>query len=192
MCEVKKEHTRVKNIVRKTTIGVSFLIGATFCAVGAQTEVAYTYTGNNFTTIIGSTYSTSDRVSGELTFSTPLGDSLTFQVVTPVSFSFTDGDQTFTQNSSLSTDLISVSTGSNGDITNWFIDVGTGTEAVLTEDHGSVFDEGQQSTTDRGVLNNDAGTWIMSAGAPSSAPEPSAVVLLGLGLAGLAALKRRA
>src|ERR1700722_6983711 len=98
----------------------------------AQLAVAstytYTYTGNDFTSGgVEPPYTVSDRITGSFTLSAPLGDSFS-GLVTPISFSFTDGQQTIT-NSNIthpygsSFEYIDINTSSSGAILGWSIDL---------------------------------------------------------------------
>src|ERR1700678_2331892 len=83
-------------------------------------SVTYTYTGNDFN-ITTFPYTTSDSVSGDFTPATALGDDLSDMAITPATYSFTDGVQTFTNASPPSTVTFDVSTGATGAITEWYI-----------------------------------------------------------------------
>jgi len=56
----------------------------------ASAIATYTYEGNPFTTVSGTTFTTSDFVSGFFTVPTELF-SLSFQPITPLDFSFSAG-----------------------------------------------------------------------------------------------------
>jgi hypothetical protein len=160
--------------------------------------ITYTYTGNDFTSLFGSGYSTSDSVTGEFTLSVPLADGLTaLTAITPTSFSFSDGIQTITS-ATTSGNVFEVETNATGDITKWQIGIEIGEGATLSgittelttlnvSDAGEV-DEAQPSEA-FGENNNSAGTWTSSAAGVT--PEPSSLALLGTGIVGLAGVARR-
>src|SRR5208282_3460663 len=90
----KKNHQTTFNIyMPKVTPLVRLALG--FIALGsisvqAQTYI-YTYTGNNFTSVSGA-YTTSDKITGSIAFSAPLGDNYEGNPsATMLSFNFTDG-----------------------------------------------------------------------------------------------------
>jgi hypothetical protein len=74
---------------------IGILILATMGTL-ARADVVYTYTGNPFTSVLGS-YTTSDFVSVSFTLATPLGPNFAFAFISPTDFTFSDGQQTFTQ-----------------------------------------------------------------------------------------------
>jgi hypothetical protein len=81
-----------------------FATAAALClsSLAARADAVYTYTGQDFT-FANAPYTTSDSITGELTFSSPLAPDLALQQELPVSYSFSDGVETLTQmNSSLS------------------------------------------------------------------------------------------
>lgn len=168
-------------------------------ATNASAIATYSYTGNNFTTINDSglspgSYDTGMSVSGTITLTAPLASNLANADISAsvISFSFTDGRQTFTEADSLaSANFWSFSTDGTGAITAWLIDlkdvlspprriltqnriIG---EIVAIEDSGFLdFDLGQ-------ILDNP-GTWT------ATIPEASTSLLLGMGLLGIAIRRR--
>jgi hypothetical protein len=160
----------------------------------------YTYTGDYFTSVSGP-YTTSDRISIELTLSAPLGNNLTYPIaVTPISFSFSDGVQTITNTTpDLSYSAFEVGTNGSGVIDQWQVqaDLGANTPAFIysydiaglgAQDEAS--NGGYTPVASNGSFNaSTAGIWA-SPGS-SATPEPSSLMLLATGLFGAAALLRR-
>jgi hypothetical protein len=162
----------------------------------ASAVVTYSYSGNNFTTVVdwpsvGGTYSNSMSVSGSMTLGAPLAPNLLNQGIAPLSFSFGDGRNTLTHASSFSSQSFYVSTNALGDLTNWSIYLQTPLNiepirAILSSNDGS--------------LVVDQGSIVPFAGSADSAetaqpgiwnlvPEPSTAALLAAGLM-LATFKR--
>jgi hypothetical protein len=99
-------------------------------AVSAKANVTYEYTGLNFEGISGSC-TTSDSVTGSVTFSAPLTDNLSLASVIPASFSFSDGLQTLTNtNPNFTLSLFQFSTDGTGQITGWNIELETWTPSL--------------------------------------------------------------
>src|SRR5258708_6231145 len=103
-------------IVLFFALAVGFLTAASVQAV----PITYTYTGNTFTTVTDPDYTTSDSVSGMLTLASPLAANSPLSLVTPTSFSFTDGVQLI---STTVDNIVSiqVGTGPTGEIIIWNI-----------------------------------------------------------------------
>jgi hypothetical protein len=106
---------------------MSAALAATVCIlaasiVAAEADTLYTYTGKNFTTVFGF-YTTSDSfISGSFDLATPLGNNLPETVISPISFSFTDGHQTLTNTTpGVVIGSFSVATDSSGKPSNWDI-----------------------------------------------------------------------
>src|SRR5712692_3039072 len=77
----------------------------------------YTYTGNPFTRFSGTLPAGVSRITGSFTLSNPLGANF-FNLVAPLSFSFTDGATTVTKFNSTGVQFF-VSTDAAGTIVGW-------------------------------------------------------------------------
>jgi hypothetical protein len=152
----------------------------------AQTYV-YTYTGNDFTSASGP-YATSDKVTGSITFSAPLGDNYSGNPsATILSFIFSDGvgPQNIGGGPGVPAhDSIIVGTDSSGAIVSWnfellvFLSGGTETKGIQTEnDSVNVVDSGNidqvTGIVGEGSVSANPGVWVLT-----TAPEPSAGLLL--------------
>jgi hypothetical protein len=148
----------------------------------------YTYTGNTFND--GNLLT--DSVSGEFTVAAPLPDNTT-NFFTPISFSFSNGQQTITDKSSLAGESFEITTGSSGNVLMWEIFVGDQSGVVI--DTANNLDEGQADESvvpigGSGAIFNDPGTWAITTNS-SVTPEPASLSLILTGLAGAAAIGRR-
>lgn len=97
----------------------------------ANASVVYTYTGNTFNNIQDSdppagTFTTSDFVSFSFTVPTLLTDLSRPTLISPTSFTASNGRTTFTESSPLTVKVIQVATDSSGSITGWHINLATG------------------------------------------------------------------
>jgi PEP-CTERM motif len=189
------------HMLKKSTIRLPlFVLGglaAFILTAPLMADVTYTYTGNDFT-IATFPYTTSDSVSGFFTLPTALGDSLTDQTITPTTYSFTDGVQTFTNSDPPSTVTFEVNTGLTGSITEWYVFLQNGSTQTNTistgsgiplvnRDFGNVpegLGEGQ------GAILFNPGTWKQTGGT-STVPEPGYLGALGLGLAAILFVQRK-
>lgn len=165
-------------------------------ASSASASVILTYTGQDFTHVMGS-YTTSDHLTGTIDLSSPLGDNLNFAAVTPTSFSFSDGQQTLTQADTFTTEMFEFSTDSSGTITGWLVDLEVGpNHGILTAGFESAL---TFPTVDAGLLNSDngggnlgdPGCWEGQTCVATTVPEPLTLSLFGAGLAGVVAMRRR-
>jgi hypothetical protein len=159
-------------IIQFTCVAAAMLTGATVHAA----SITYTYTGNSFTDVTGP-YSTSDMVTGFVTFSSPLAANLPLTAETPTAFSFSDGVQTITSANATSTDFI-FATGKHGEIVEWLIEVETSGGVDLIESG----DEGPGTSEDiglmdvgRGFNSGNPGVWT---GGGASVPDSGATSLL--------------
>jgi len=171
--------------------------GLTVCllTLPAMADVTYTYTGNDFELVFGGSYTTSDFVSGSFTVASALPDNLVFSNdnVTPTSYSFTDGVQTFSSMSPPTNVTFDIGTDGSGNINKWDITLGSGppnNDTLSTFSGGS--DTGEMDNMSSfGEVIGDPGTWTVS-GSTSPTPEPGRVswMLVGL-LAGGGIVQRR-
>jgi hypothetical protein len=159
----------------------------------------YTYTGHDFTTV-HSPYTT-----GELTLSAPLATNLSFtSPVSSLSFSFSDGVQTITDFNS-PVYAFYFQTDGSGAITEWniFIEAPITSAGIGGLDLSNEFApytplQGDSASLPGGTSSNKsasnsvAGAWTVTDNpAPSTVPEPSSILMIGTGSAGLLSLLRR-
>jgi len=161
----------------------------------ASSVYTYTYTGNLFEAAYGPYNTTTDAVDGNFTLSSPLGDSQVNESVTPTSYSFTDGVQTFSSTSSPAADeTFKFSTSPTGTITAWTVDLGSASfnsVSTFTDEDEGALDEGFGGY---GENIADAGSWavsVSSGGGTSAVPEPGTVGLLSFGLLAICVAARK-
>jgi hypothetical protein len=161
----------------------------------ASADETYSYTGNEFNVFEGTFNCPPEcRISGSFTVATPLPPLRSFSELIPgtYTYSFTDGLTTWNPSNSIPFDsVIQVSTDASGNIANWFVMfILKGTVQPLmstTGGSGGAFDlatSNEPPPNSVGEVENDPGTWKRTAG---SVPEPSARLMLAIGLAGLLA-----
>ena len=156
-----------------------------FAAGSVEASATYTYTGSPFTNFYFG-WSGGTSVTGSMTLSAPLGDNLNLASVTPIAFSFTDGDDTITNlNTNPGTQFL-FSTDSSGAIINWANNYArTSTDFIGSDGRGdlAVFLPSE-------ATSSVGGSWALSA---TGVPEPAswAMQLVGLGCLGGAMRLRR-
>jgi hypothetical protein len=155
-------------------------------------SVTYSYTGNPFTTVVGNVQS-GDFLSISMTLTAPLLASQADEVVTPISWSFSDGVTADTLTNANHTYIFQgfeFATNASGDISGWAVGANTGTASAFswTANNWSIFggittlDEYYESF-DVSYNQLDPGTWAVAAA--STTPEPSTALLLCFPLAWL-------
>ncbi|HLK17580.1 MAG TPA: hypothetical protein VKT81_01455 [Bryobacteraceae bacterium] len=175
---------------KSTTYWTRAFLAGLLLVTGLQSARAetYTYTGNDFQSA-SSPYTMNDFVSGFFTVTTALADNLSLQSITPATYSFTDGVQTFTSAAPPPNVTFKVATDGSGNIDAWDIALQSGVNIVSTatsEDFG---------TSGGGLGDNffDAGTWQASTGGGggSTVPEPGYAAFIAIGLGTIAVVRRR-
>ena len=182
-------------------VAVSFVLAALACApVVLHANTIYTYTGNPFTTIIDNastsgTYTTSMNVSVALEFTAPLVANQPLGPVTPVHWSFSDGRRVLNDVNSNISSHNAVQTDGSGKIQTWDLQaILAGTDDFIETSNIPFPPVGIGDSATLGCLicgtadeasSTAPGSWAITT------PEPNSLILTLLGLAGLAAQKRR-
>jgi hypothetical protein len=180
-----------------------FLVGAG----SLQASATYTFTGEDFNSFDGNSngLTTSDFVTGSLTFASPLGadfNSNSESFPTLLSWSLSDGVNSLSSANGNSLDIFQdFATDSNGQIDEWFFAAeessGDGDPLILVSNESVIMNDGISGISVEDVSSDIAvgsawydgaapGNWTQSA-----APEPSTVLLLASGIAALVALRAK-
>src|ERR1700729_1643352 len=113
------------NVIRpRMDAGRSLVAGMAMimlCAASAEANVTYEYTGNDFTNVV-SPYTTNDHVTVSFTVANPFGPNFANNI-TQISFSFSDGVQTLTNNTVRFDGVFGIATDASGNIAFWGVDV---------------------------------------------------------------------
>jgi len=146
----------------------------------------YQYTGNPFT-VVTAPYTTSDFVTGMLTFAAPLPANMPLTNVKPISFRFSDGVQTITQSTTLLVMNLQVATGPAGQITDWLLYVQTPFSNIETAygtlPHGLSFDQGVVGNNNYGFNVGAPGTWTRRVADTGSTLSLMTLTFMALGVA---------
>jgi hypothetical protein len=157
----------------------------------AMATSVYTYTGNDFDAFSNAPgpYTTSDFVTGSFTVSAPLAANLQFSDnnVAPIAYHFTDGVQTFTNNSGLTDVFFDFATDSKGNIIDWFVSLSDGPNTNRIATSGdivlTIIDFGAEYPSE-GQVMSDPGKW-------TTVPEPGSLLAVGAGLLGVGLRRRK-
>jgi len=169
----------------------------------ARADVVYDYVGANFTHA-NLPFTTADKVTGTITFATPLGANLNLATETPIAFSFTAGVETITSATyNPNFGRLKFSTDAAGNITAWDIQVAFGGGGQINiENFNSIigpnvgdqaavgaFYTGPKDPSNASGKNLVAGEFAIAA----AVPEPStwAMMILGFAGVGFMAYRRR-
>ena len=182
--------TSAGGAVRMSIIVVAWLL---FLTTGARADTVYTYTGTHlFVSSPPNAYTPMDKVTGTFVLSSPLPANLpefTNESALLVSWSLADGVNMFTGTGpTLAT--FEFATGPGGEIQFWCIDEITSDASARISTESDFKASGDQAFADDGesfAYNSDLpGVW--SSTTTSGVPEPSSLVLLGVGVLALAGL----
>lgn len=181
--------TREEFDMNSVKVAAALLIQvAALTASAASAQTVYNYTGNNFTSVFAPGYTTSDKITGTLTLSGPLPDSLsilTNETALVTSYSFTDGVNSFGPGccDSGNQTIFEFMTDASGNITNWIVTLETDdnhTGDLTTEGGATAFDQSLVGGVLGGSNDGSPGTWSLES-AQSAVPEPASWTLLLLG-----------
>jgi len=185
---------KTKNALCGLAIAVVLHLGV--LAGSAQTYI-YTYTGSDFTSIFnaasepgytfGSEYTTSDKVTGSISFSAPLGDNYEGNPsATMLEFVFSDGvgpqnvvggPRSLVMDSTFATDSSGVIVSWNFQVLDFLPPFSAETKGIQTEnDSGNVVDSGNldqaSGIVGEGSVSANPGVWVETV-----VPEPSVGLL---------------
>lgn len=168
-------------------VGFVWVLFALMLAVSVpvKADTVYTYTGNPFNMLSGSlTCPPVCSISGFFTLSSPITFT-DFELVTPLNYSFTDGNTIRTSATPAGLNGFAVSGDGSGNISRWVIDLGEGSDVQLETlfflDNSSTDSSG--SAAGLAFVANEPGIWTTST---ITTPEPSGLALLLAGIAILA------
>jgi hypothetical protein len=169
---------------------LTFLVALLTLTLPLAAETIYSYTGNPFGVASGP-YTASDRVTGSFDVSSPLAPNLNNALITPDSFSFTDGIQ-LANETLIPHGRFFISTDATGDISDWVI-------GWFLPDQGFIYtnnlyrDAGQTPPPNVFVDFNqfDPGTWTSQTITPEVVPEPESLLLAATGVMSTLAIRRR-
>lgn len=169
-----------------------FAQAALIATSSANAQAVYTYTGNDFQSVLAPGYSTSDKITGTLTLSSALPDSLTTltdETALVTSYSFSDGVTTFDSGccESGSQTIFQFMTDATGAITGWVVTLETNddhTGDLTTEGGATSFDQSLVDGVKGGRNDGEPGVWALQS-MTSPVPEPASWTMLLLGFAGL-------
>lgn len=163
--------------LKPVAAGAAMTLALALGAADANANVTYVYTGAPFTIASGG-WSGSNNVTGSMVLSAALNANLNLQVVAPVSFSFSDGLDTFTSLNAVSPTIFAFSTDSSGNITGWnnFYQI-DGSHYIQSSGNGDAV-----LSPSGGAFNSTKGSWSLA----TAVPEPAswALLLIGFGIAG--------
>jgi hypothetical protein len=173
-------------------IRLSSAVGVLTAAAVQATPITYTYTGTLFTQVSGP-YTTSDKVTGSLSFTDALAPNLSLTSVTPLAFSFFDGVQTIDSSNSTSVD-VRFTTNSTGAITGWLLQFFSNTGRIETANTIVGLDLGQLAPFDTGATGSvqfpgglNPGTWSATTTSVPDAGSTFALLSLSVTALGVAA-----
>jgi hypothetical protein len=179
-------------IVLQTRKLLLFSLYATI-ALGAFGSVTYTYTGNPYNVFDSAGCPPVCSISGWFALSAPLAPNLPLTVITPTSFSFSDGSVTI-NSANATTGVFEAVTDVSGTIVGWNNEYFTATDFMFSSTNPPgctgcfVTDQsGDWASTHFAEVNNDPGIWVET----TNTPEPSSLLLLGSGIIGLGGIVRR-
>jgi hypothetical protein len=191
------EAPRNEYALRAVEIAVACSLLVVALCPGARADTVYTYTGNPFDQFsAGAACPPLCSISVSFTLAEPLPDNLPFlTLVSPLSFSFTDGSTTITQ-ANQSFMAFGLGTDSQGNIGAWEVEVSSGSSpANFLELSTSSFKGDSDDSTCKGLpctidfasIVDNPGKWTSS----TTVPEPSSLLLFGPAFLGIISWRKR-
>lgn len=190
----QRSSERQSHLVKTLVRVFGLILAVALFAPSSKADTVYSYVGNPFN-LFGPTGACPPHcgVTGSFTVSTPLLPSSSY-FITPLSFSFTDGSVTFTQDN-VTSSAFGFVTNAQGLIKEWNLNwynatmamfSGTGPSPIICPVGCSNTDVIITLPTDFiAGEQNDPGTWTSTT---TGVPEPPSLSLLCIGLLGLVGL----
>jgi PEP-CTERM motif len=167
--------------------------------ITAKSDVVYSYTGNDYNTVVAPYFSTSEMITGTVTLASALTNSLAYPTVeTPVAFTFSDGaGHTITNTTPGFINTFKFGTDASGQITSWYIDIlRAGDFQIHTDQTGAAGNQEEVSEIVPGVglayatAQPNQNGWAR-VDTVSGVPEPSTWAMMILGFVGIGAMTYR-